>query len=79
MMRLHLVDDWRRSWRWASVRLAWLAGISAGVLTAYPDELKGLVAYVPEPWRPLASLAVALAVGGLPWLARVTKRKPADG
>lgn len=78
-MKLQLVEDWRRSWRWATVWLAWAAGGIASLLVAYPDELKALVAYVPERWRPLASLATAIAVGGLPWLARVTRRKPADG
>jgi hypothetical protein len=78
-MKLELVDDWRRSWRWASVRLGWFAALVGGFLTAYPDQLKGLVAYVPDQWRPLASLGVAVLIGGVPWLLRVTKKVPADG
>lgn len=74
--RLELVDDWRRSWRWASVRLAALFGVIAGFLTAYPTVLQGLVAYVPAQWRPLASIAFALVAFVVPTLARLLKKKP---
>lgn len=69
-----LVDDVRQAWRWWSVRLAMVAGIGAGALVAQPQLLTGLVAYVPEQWRPLASAAAGIVVFGAPTIARVLQQ-----
>ncbi len=72
---MKLIEEARQFWRWWSVRLAALAGIVAGYFTAYPAQLQGLLAYVPERWRPVASIAVGLVVFALPTLARVIKQE----
>ena len=68
---MKLIDEARQFWRWWSVRLAAVAGLIAGYLTANPTALSGLVTYVPEDWRPLASLLVGLLVFAVPTLARL--------
>jgi hypothetical protein len=74
-----LVDDARQAWRWWSVRLAALAGIVAGALVAQPQLLTGLVAYVPEPWRPVASALAGIAVFAAPTIARLLQQGGSNG
>ncbi|NOW44175.1 hypothetical protein FHW96_000302 [Novosphingobium sp. SG751A] len=69
-----LVDDARACWRWWSVRMAALAGVVAGALVAQPQILTGLVAYVPEPWRPAASALAGLVVFAAPTMARLIQQ-----
>lgn len=65
-MKLQFVAHCRLWWkRWST----WLAGLFAlivGYFTAYPGQLIGLVAYVPEQWRPIASVAVSFTVFVVP-------------
>lgn len=69
-----LVEDVRQAWRWWSVRLAALAGAGAAALVAQPQILTGLVAYVPERWRPLASALAGVAVFAAPTIARLIQQ-----
>lgn len=69
-----LVEDARQWWRWWSVRMAALAGVVAGALVAQPQILTGLVAYVPERWRPLASALAGVVVFAAPTIARLIKQ-----
>jgi hypothetical protein len=77
-MKIQLIDDCRHWWRMASVQLALLAGLGAGIITADPDLVKQAIALVPEPWRPLASLLAGVVVAGIPILARMTKQPKLD-
>ena len=74
-----LVDDARQWWRWWSVRLAALAGVVAGALVAQPQILTGLVAYVPEQWRPAASALAGIAVFAAPTIARLVQQGGGNG
>lgn len=67
-----LVAGWRDAWRWASVQLAAVAAIIAGVLTAHPEILIGLIAFLPSGGlRLLVAAGVALVVFGAPLLTRL--------
>ena len=77
---MKLVDNWAQQiWKLWSVRLAMLAGVAAGFLTANPTALGQLVGYVPERWRPLASFGVAMIVWGVPTWARLTSQPKLNG
>lgn len=65
-MSIQLVAHWRLWWRRWSTWLASIPALIAGYLTAYPNELRGLVAYVPDEWRPVASILVSLLVFAVP-------------
>lgn len=54
--------------------MAALAGVLAGALVAQPQILTALVAYVPEPWRPLASALAGLVVFAAPTVARLVQQ-----
>lgn len=75
-LKLELVDDWKRAWRWASVQLAALVALAAGFLTQFPTVLQGLTLYVPERWRPVAAIALALVAFIVPTAARLLRKKP---
>jgi hypothetical protein len=78
-MGIQLIENWRESWRWASVRLAALVGIVSGVLTASPELLLGLIGFLPEGRLRLGlSVGVALIVFGLPTLVRIFRKEPCD-
>jgi len=66
---MNFIDDINQAWRFASVRLAVIAGIIAGWAAAYPQDFAQLVGALPEWARPLVGLAVFAAAT----LARVTK------
>jgi len=74
-----LVDDARQAWRWWSIRAAAVAGVAVGLVVQQPDLLTGLVAYVPAPWRPLASVLAGLAVFTAPTALRLIKQGGANG
>ena len=59
---MKLIDNWKAAHKWASVRLAMLAGLAVAFFTAYPNQLEVLIDAVPEQYRPLASLAVGFVV-----------------
>jgi len=63
------IDELNNAWRFASVRIAVLAGIIAAWAASDPQDFAQLVELLP-PWaRPL----IGLAVFAIPTLARVTK------
>lgn len=76
-----LIAEWRGAWRWWSVRIAGIAAIVAGVLTASPGLLLGLIGMLPQGrWRTVSAIAVALVVFVIPTLARLWKQGgQADG
>jgi hypothetical protein len=65
---MRLVDDARQAWRWWSVRAAAVAGVVAGWAVTAPQQVFGLIAYVPEYWRPAAGQCWALACSCCPRL-----------
>lgn len=71
---MHLVDDARQAWRWWSVHMAAIAGLIAASLVAQPQILTGLVAYVPEAWRPAAASVAGIMVFAAPTLVRLIKQ-----
>jgi hypothetical protein len=76
-MGIKLVEDWKRSYRWASVQLAAAVAIIAGILTANPGLLLGLIGYLPEgSWRTVASVGVSVTVFVLPTLTRLLHKEP---
>ena len=66
---MNFIDDINQAWRFASVRLAVLAGIIAAWAASDPAGFAALVEMLPEWARPLVGLAVFAAAT----LARVTK------
>ncbi|WP_062788591.1 hypothetical protein [Novosphingobium capsulatum] len=66
-------------WRLWSVKMAALAGLIVTYLMSDPTLLPRLVAYVPDRWRPLASMAVGFAVFALPTIARWLPQPAASG
>lgn len=68
-------------WRLWSVKLAALGGLIVAYLMSDPTLLPRIVAYVPDAWRPLASVAVGFAAFALPTIARRLPQppKPGDG
>lgn len=72
---MRLIDDWKNSWRWLSVQVAALAAIVAGVLTAHPAILLGLIGFIPRgPLQYVAAGAVGLVVFAIPVAARLWKQ-----
>ena len=71
---MRLVDDARQWWRWWSVRAAALAGLVVGWATQWPQQIFGLIAYVPEHWRPAVGAALGFAVFALPTALRLFKQ-----
>ena len=73
---MKLIEEARQFWRLWSVRLAAVAGMLAGYMTAFPEQVQQLFDYVPEQWRPIASVATGLAVFALPtWLRLMAQPK----
>ncbi len=71
---MKLIDNVNQAWRFASVRLAVVAGIVAGWAASDPVGFQHLVDMLP-PWsRPLVGLAVFAAATS----ARVVTRSPKD-
>jgi len=62
----YLIDDARQAWKFWSVRLAMLAGVTAGYLAANPDQTQALLDLLPDgPARVLASAGLGLFVFSL--------------
>lgn len=76
-MKIDLIEDCRNWWRMWSVRLAALAGIVAGVLSASPGLLTWLVnEFLPSgPWRVVASALIGLVVFVIPTITRLIPQK----
>lgn len=76
---MRFIENWAEQlWRAWSIRLAAVAGIIVGWFTAYPQALLQLVAYVPEQWRPAASVAASLIAFAVPTVARLVKQGGKD-
>ncbi|WP_408586473.1 hypothetical protein [Novosphingobium sp.] len=72
---MKLIDECRHAWRFASVRLALVAGGVAGWAASDPHGFAQLVALLP-PWaRPLVGVAVSVAAIG----SRVVKQPKVGG
>ena len=72
---MKLIDNINDAWRFASVRLAVIAGIIVAWTTTYPEQYEALVSQLPEQWRPLIGVVVAIiAVGS----RVVTTGKPSE-
>ncbi|WP_374414299.1 hypothetical protein [Novosphingobium colocasiae] len=71
---MRLIEEWRRSWRWASVRLALAAGAISGWAASDPAGFAQAVALLPTWARPLVGLLVAMTAIG----ARITTRGAKD-
>lgn len=80
MMRL--IDE-ARSWhKFASVRLAALAGVLAAYLAANPDVTNELLGLLPDgPMRTLAAVGIGLFVFSMATSARLvtTGKRPSEG
>jgi hypothetical protein len=74
-----LLAEARALQRLWSVRLAALAGLVVAWLMSDPTLLPRVVAYVPEPWRPVASVLVGFAAFALPTIARRLPQPPKTG
>jgi hypothetical protein len=66
---MNFIDDIGQAWRFASIRLAVIAGVIAAWAASDPAGFAQLVGALPEWARPLVGLAVFAAAT----LARVTK------
>jgi hypothetical protein len=64
------VIEARALWRLWSVKIAAVGGLLIGYLMSDPTLLPRIVAYVPEEWRPVASVAVGFLAFLLPTIAR---------
>lgn len=72
---MKLIDECRQAWRFASVRLAIVAGVIAGWAASDPAGFTQLAEQLP-PWaRPLVGLIVA----GAPIYARLVKQPKVGG
>ena len=60
-MKLHLIEDWRRAWRWSSVRLAVIAGAATGWVATDPAGFQRAVDLLPEWVRPVLGVIVAVS------------------
>lgn len=61
---MKLINDWRKAHKFASVRLAALAGVVVAYFAAYPDQWQAVLNSVPEAYRPLVGLLVFAMAGG---------------
>ncbi len=61
---MRLIENINDAWRFASVRLAMLAGVIAGWAAYDPAGFAQLVELLPEPARPLVGIAVFAVSAG---------------
>jgi hypothetical protein len=78
-MLKNTIAEIRPLWRLWSVKLAALGGLIVAYLMSDPTLLPRVVAYVPEGWRPLASLGVGFVAFALPTIARWLPQPPKSG
>lgn len=82
-MRLKLVDDWRRAWRWWSVRLNILGTTLLAWFLAVPDVARDLWAALPDDLKaelpPRAAYLIPLLILFAANVARVLKQGKHDG
>lgn len=72
-IRIRLVEDWRRAWRWSSVRLIAISAALQGALLAFPlkDYVPGWIIQTVATGTLFVTLAAAAG--------RVTTAEPKDG
>jgi len=70
-MKLKLVEDWRRGWRWISVNCIAVVVAVQGAWMAMPDDLK---AGIPSAW--VSGVSVAMLVLGA--VGRFIKQESGD-
>lgn len=76
---IKLIDEAKQWHRFASVRLAALAGIVAGYLAANPDVTNALLNLLPDgPQRVLASAGIGLFVFASATGTRLLKKVPKE-
>lgn len=77
-MKLRLIEGWRSAWRLGSVQLAALVGIIAGVLSANPVIVIGLLTIMPQGglMQIVAAVGVALIVFAIPAATRLLRKTP---
>lgn len=77
--KLALVPGWKKSWRWGSVRLGYIAGLLAFMLMNMPlQDVLALANSIPDQWRPLVRICLSLAIATGPHLARIAALAPKD-
>lgn len=67
----HFVSGWRGAWRWASVRLAVLAGGIASAVAASPDLAAQIYAALPAEVRATLPVWLAVVITAAPIVARL--------
>jgi len=65
-----MVDEWKSAYKWASVRLAVLAGMIATYIATYPDQFAQIVEHLPTWAKPL----VPIVTVALPIYLRLTQK-----
>ena len=79
-LKLRLIDDWRRFWRWGSVQMAAVAATGAAVLLNVSGAAQAALAAMPAELRSSLPAWLPIAMFVVPTLARVlTFRKKDDG
>jgi hypothetical protein len=77
---MKLIDEARQWHKFASVRLAALAGVVAAYLAANPEQTQALLDLLPEgPARVVASAAIGLFVFGLATGTRLVRQGKREG
>ena len=61
---MKLIANWKAAHKFASVRLAALAGLVVAYFAAYPEQWQAVLHSVPEAYRPLVGLLVFAIAGG---------------
>jgi hypothetical protein len=59
----HLVDDWRKAWKWSSVQLAAVFGTAITAFAANPNLMLSIINYMPA--DPTQRALAAVAVGAI--------------
>lgn len=71
-MKIRLVDDWQRAWRWASVNCMVLAGAVQGAWLYIPEDMRDSV-----PQKVVTGITIGILVLGV--IGRVFKKEPSGG
>lgn len=66
----------REIWRLWSVKLAALAGLIGGYLTAFPEQREAVLNAIPEQYRPLAGVLVGFVIFATATTTRLAAQKP---
>lgn len=77
-MKIKLIEEWRSSWRWWSMRLAAIASLAVGYVLAYPDILLSTLNALPPEMRQAFPPFVGFALFAIVSLARLVKQGKHD-